>query len=267
MTLRDPGPPPRALDRTRADGLMQRVLRPTRNRNQSSRAIGLAVAIAALAGACGQSSIMLGPSSSADPHPTSAALSSAPGQASQPGASTAAATRGVLPSGPVLVPQAYASRVVIPSLKIDLPIVSGDLRPPPNYPFCDVALYVTRFNQPDAPGVTYLTAHAQTGMFLPMLEASRQNDGGSMLGAEVDVYTTAAIRFRYTITKVIRHAIDYGIVGELDLSQRNLILQTSEGPPGTPGKLQVLAAPLDEGAPVDAAVAVPEPKPRDCDPK
>ena len=69
-----------------------------------------------------------------------------------------------------------ATRVVIPSLGIDLPIVSRDLAVPNQgpdvYPPCDVAVYHTSFQQPGQPGTAYLYAHARDGMFLPLLNAS-----------------------------------------------------------------------------------------------
>ncbi|HSS35991.1 MAG TPA: hypothetical protein VLR93_06930, partial [Patescibacteria group bacterium] len=69
-----------------------------------------------------------------------------------------------------------ATRVVVPALDIDLPVI----RQPggPNaFPPCNVAMYLTQLHQPDQPGPTYLYAHARTGMFLPILEASKINNG------------------------------------------------------------------------------------------
>ncbi len=166
---------------------------------------------------------------------------------------------------PILQPPAYASRVTVPDLDIDLPVISGDLQPPPSYPLCDVAAYVTRFEQPYEQGITYISAHAQEGMFLPLLEASLQDDGRSMVGMHVDVYTNDAMRYGYTIERVVRHATDYEVINSFSLTERRLILQTSEGPFGTTEKLQIVAVPLDEG-PADPAEANPEPMPRDCRP-
>jgi len=165
----------------------------------------------------------------------------------------------------VLQPPAYASRVVVEELGIDLPIISGDLQPPPNYPLCDVAAYITRFSQPYETGVTYLSAHAQKGMFLPLLEAAQRDDGKELKGVTVDVYTSDAMRYRYEISEVVPHAVDYAVVATLPLEERTLVLQTSEGPFGTTEKLQVVATAVDE-APADPAEANPEAKPRDCRP-
>ena len=190
---------------------------------------------------------------------------SSPAPSADPG--TALRTpRVALPPGPALLPPAYASRVSVPELGIDLPVISGDLQPPPNYPLCDVAAYVTRFSQPYEPGITYISAHAQEGMFLRLLVASQRDDGQSLLGLRVDVYTDAGVRYGYAIDRVNRHATDYAIIDDLDLSARSLILQTSEGPYGTTEKLQVVASPVDE-ADVPAAEAVPPAMPRDCRPR
>jgi hypothetical protein len=184
-----------------------------------------------------------------------------PDEARLPGASPAA----VKGSPPLLQPPPSASRVVVPELGIDLPVISGDLQPPPNYPLCDVAAYVTRFNQPYEAGITYLSAHAQKGMFLPLLEASQREDGRELLGLGVDVYTNDGVRYRYMIKRVVRHATDYSILAEIPLTERHLILQTSEGVFGTREKLQVVAS-FEEEQPVDLAEATPVASPRDCRP-
>ena len=153
----------------------------------------------------------------------------------------------------------------MPDLDIDLPVISGDLQPPPNYPYCDVAAYITRFSQPYETGVTYVSAHAQAGMFLPLLEAAQRDGGADLIGQTVDLYTNDAMRYRYKIERIVPHAVDYAVVATLPLDQRTLVLQTSEGPFGTTEKLQVVATPVDE-AEVDPAEANPEAQPRDCRP-
>jgi len=155
--------------------------------------------------------------------------------------------------------------VVVSDLDIDLPIVSGDLQPPPNYPLCDVAAYVTRFGQPYEAGVTYISAHAQRGMFAPLLAASERADGAELIGMNVQVFVSDGRRFDYVIERVVRHAVDYAVLAELPLDEQLLILQTSEGPYGTIEKLQVIAA-LESETAVDPAEAAPEPMPRDCRP-
>ena len=170
-----------------------------------------------------------------------------------------------VPRVPALQPPAYASRVVIDALGIDLPVVSGDLQPPPSYPYCDVAAYVTRFNQPYEAGVTYISAHAQRGMFLPLLQASERSDGQELLGVTVDVYVSDGRVFTYRVERVIHHATDYALLATIPLDEQHLILQTSEGPYGTVEKLQVIAE-LEAETVADGTAANPEPNPRECEP-
>ncbi len=225
------------------------------------RVLILGTVLAVLAAACGGS-----PDPVASPV-AGASDSPPPASSTAPDASPAPdATRTPqLSRPPVLQAPAYASRVTVAASEIDLPVVSGDLQPPPSYPFCDVAAYLTRFAQPYEPGITYISAHAQEGMFLPLLEASLRSDGRELIGQQVDVYTDDGMRYGYTITEVNRHAVDYTFLADLPRDQRYLVLQTSEGPFGTLEKVQVLAEALDEEA-VDVAIADPEATPRDCRP-
>jgi hypothetical protein len=126
-----------------------------------------------------------------------------------------------------------------------------------------VALYHTAFGQPGQPTTTYLYAHAREGMFLPLLDASEQRDGASLLGALVQVYTSDSRLHVYQITRVKRHAIDFSLVDEAPPGTEQLILQTSEGPRGTVPKLQVLAEPLSvtDATPQEA---LPVARPRPC---
>jgi len=130
---------------------------------------------------------------------------------------------------------------------IDLPVVSGDLAPPPdNFPLCNVAQYLTTYRQPGEPGTTYLYGHARTGMFLPLLQASLRADGAEMIGMEVLVYTSDAQLYRYRVFEVERHVLDYRLADGTPPGEQRLILQTSEGPRGTPGKLVVAAEFIEE---------------------
>jgi hypothetical protein len=164
-------------------------------------------------------------------------------------------------------PAPPATRVVVPALGIDLPIVPGDLDVPGNpgnYPLCDVAQYLVAepFVQPGEEGTTYIYAHAREGMFLPLLEASSVDDGASMLGALVQVYTRDDRRYLYEVFAVKRHATDFSIA-ETAPGEHRVVLQTSEGPRGTIPKLQVAARLLSSES-VDPALAVPSPRPRVC---
>jgi hypothetical protein len=153
-----------------------------------------------------------------------------------------------------------ATRVRVAALDIDLPVV----RPPGGadaYPLCDVAMYIQELGQPGFGRATYLYAHARTGMFLPILDASLVRNGASMLGMVVEVWTSDDQRFLYEITEVRRHQLDLN--DAIDATTEELWLQTSEGPKGTPGKTQVIALPISQEA-ADHAEAHPKAKPIAC---
>ena len=148
-----------------------------------------------------------------------------------------------------------ATRIVISRLDIDLPIVlQADYNP--DYPLCDVAMYIESLYQPGQGRATYIYAHARTGMFLPLLEASMRNDGARMLGMLVEVYTSDSWRYVYTITQVRRHTRSLDAAYEAKTEQ--LWKQTSEGPAGHIPKLQVVADFLS-AAPTDFKSAHPKP--------
>jgi hypothetical protein len=150
-----------------------------------------------------------------------------------------------------------ATRVTVGGTGIDLPVVPGG-----RSVLCDVAMYLTAARQPQEPGVTFLYAHARTGMFLPLLTASRINNGASLLGRTVYVYTSDNRRFRYRITQVRRGQMSIQRV--FDIRTRQLWLQTSEGPVSTSTKLVVVAVPVGDPVTVSAAEARPAPRPRTC---
>ncbi len=184
--------------------------------------------------------------------------------AGSPGPSAASPAPSA-PSSPSSMPAASATRIRIAALEIDLPVVSGDLQVAGNdgfYPLCDVALYLTDFVAPGVPGSTYIYAHAQRGMFLPLLQASRDNDGAAMIGALVEVYTADEMLHLYEIDQVKRHATDLTLAQTLP-GVHQLVLQTSEGPSGTVPKLQVAARALSVVR-ADAGTALPSPEPRVC---
>ena len=159
----------------------------------------------------------------------------------------------------------FATRIVIPSLDIDLPVVPSDLVVPGNegfYPLCDVAIYMVGFVQPGQAGTTYIYGHAQDGMFAPLLRASRYNNGASMIGALVEVYTSDNMLHMYEITLVKRHATDLSIT-RVPPGVHQLVLQTSEGWSGHVQKLQIAARPLAV-LPASAREANPVPHPRVC---
>jgi sortase (surface protein transpeptidase) len=153
----------------------------------------------------------------------------------------------ISPSSSAVTGGAVATRIVIPALKIDLPIVHS----PQNeqFPLCNAAEYLTldrEYAFPGLPQATYLYAHARTNMFLPLLTTSKVNNGKAMIGMSVEVYTDDNQRHIYEITQVIRHVADKSSSLDRPLSARTdeLWLQTSEGPFETSTKLQVLATPV-----------------------
>jgi hypothetical protein len=154
------------------------------------------------------------------------------------------------------------TRVRVAALGIDLPVVT----PPPDpnhYPLCEVAEFVDLMSRPGRAGTTFVYAHARPGMFLPILEASRVHDGRSMLGVTVEVYTSDDRVFTYTVAEVRRHATSLEFAYRATVEQ--LILQTSEGPHGTPGKTMLVATP--KGArPAPHAAAHPVAHPVECGP-
>jgi hypothetical protein len=153
-----------------------------------------------------------------------------------------------------------ATRVRVAAMRIDLPVV----KPPGGthtYPLCNVAMYIKQLGQPGEGRATYLYAHAREGMFLPMLTASKIQNGKKMLGMVVEVWTSDNQRFLYEIVKVRRHQLD--LDNAIAATTEQLWLQTSEGPKGTPGKLQVVAAFLSQEA-ADPIEAHPKPKPVVC---
>jgi hypothetical protein len=177
-----------------------------------------------------------------------------------------------------------ATRVRVAALGIDLPVV----KPPGGadaYPYCDVAMYQPysypeqhlELRQPGQGGATYLFAHAQHRMFLPILNASKVQDGRSMLGMVVEVWTSDNQRFLYEITQVRRHVdpetsvngVPISLLEALTAQDEQLWLQTSEGVHVEDGPrkpvLQVVALPISQEV-ADPADAHPQAKPRNCEP-
>jgi hypothetical protein len=181
-----------------------------------------------------------------------------------PGTSLALLTFPPIPSGspspspsPTATPSnRVATRVLVPALDIDLPII----KPPAGEPSCNVAMYLAFFSQPGLPGATYLYAHARTGMFLPLLEHSWQTHGASMIGMTVWVYTSDDQVFLYRIFKVRQHYPASNSLTDLPVKDGQVWLQTSEGPYSSSPKLQVIGSFLTSHA-VAHADAHPTPHP------
>jgi sortase (surface protein transpeptidase) len=135
-----------------------------------------------------------------------------------------------------LLTSPVATRVAVPSLGIDLPVV---LQRGNAFPWCNVAMYLTGLSQPGEAGVSFLYAHARTGMFLPLLTASLVNNGARMLGMKVYVWTSDDRMYTYQVIGVRRH--QYSLPDLWSMTSQQVWLQTSEGPYGTLNKLMVVA--------------------------
>ena len=152
---------------------------------------------------------------------------------------------------------AVATRIAIPGLEIDLPVI----RQRTAYPPCNVAMYLQELSQPREAGVTLLYAHARKGMFLSLLERSRVNNGASLIGATVRVWTSNNLVSTYKITRVRRHVTS--LSGVFDIGPEQLWIQTSEGPRGTVAKLIVVAKRVSYAA-ADHDAAHPVARPVAC---
>jgi hypothetical protein len=98
-------------------------------------------------------------------------------------------------------------------------------------------------------------------MFLPILLASRREQGRSMLGIRVAVYTSDDRLFTYEVIDVRRHVVSLDFAYRATAEQ--LVLQTSEGAHGTQGKTIVVARPIAD-APASTDDAHPVAKPVPC---
>ena len=142
---------------------------------------------------------------------------------------------------------AIATRIVIPALSIDLPIVAS--KPNETLPLCNAAEYLVldkALAYPGAPQATYLYAHARKGMFGPLLTASQTKNGAAMKGMSVEVYTADSQNHVYVITEVLRHVLGAAALARpANATTDQLWLQTSEGPYASSTKLQIVAEPTD----------------------
>ena len=152
------------------------------------------------------------------------------------------------PSAGTSVAAAIVTRVVVPALGIDLPVVTSPLHE--EFPLCNSAEYMVidrPYAYPGLPQATYIFAHARPGgMFLPLLTQSRINNGAAMIGMWVEVYTADNKRHIYQIAQVVRHVPDNASAfdGALAANTDQLWLQTSEGSVLNPLKMQVVAEPI-----------------------
>ena len=152
---------------------------------------------------------------------------------------------------------AVATRVVISKLSIDLAIIRG----PSGYPPCNVAMYMAELAQPREPGVTLIYAHARTSTFLPLLTRSKVNNGASLVGMQVKVYTSDRRVSTYKIVEVRRHV--RSISSAFSATGESLWLYTSEGPNSTYPKLVLVAKRISTTTATDAA-SHPRARPLRC---
>jgi hypothetical protein len=155
-------------------------------------------------------------------------------------------------------------RVRVPDLGIDLPVISSERNVAGNtrdYPLCDVAQYWTIYDLPGAPGTTWIYAHAQPGMFLPLFLTADATGGAGLMGKIVTLQLQDGRFLRYRVDEVKQHAYNRRIALRSRPNQQRLVLQTSEGPPGTIPKLQVAARLVGAGW---TSEPPPRARPRAC---
>lgn len=168
-------------------------------------------------------------------------------------------TPGASPTVPV------ASRVVVPALGIDLPVVAQTYGPGHgSFPLCNVAQYLEQFAQPSQAGTTYIYGHARTGMFGPLWLTWRRDKGVSMIGDLVQVYTKDDKVYLYEIFKVITsHTFD--LARSVPPGEQWVLLQTSTGYTALPPRLMVVGRLLNVANTTHSA-ANPTPHAVDCRP-
>jgi hypothetical protein len=194
-------------------------------------------------------------------------VSPSPEPSTDPSATPLGTTPASIVPEPTKKPgRAVATRVVVPALKIDLPVIKGN----DGYPLCNVAMYLhtsndasrDAFGQPGEGRATYLYAHARDGMFGPIYElAIEKKNARKMLGMVVQLYTSDFKLYLYEIREYRLHVTN--LDGPLSATEEELWLQTSEGPKGTPGKTQLRAF-LISVADADPTESTPRAKPVKC---
>jgi hypothetical protein len=225
----------------------------------------LGIMLTLLAG-CSNTPISPSPSLSLETGPSSTPGSTAvpmstPGSTAVP----SRATESTPSPAPTSDTGGVVTRIVIAALQIDLPVVT---LPANGVHYCNVAMWwpYPRFVQPGNPGSVYLLAHARAGMFLPLLDASLVNSGRSLLGAKVQLYTSADWVFTYSVSQVRLHVSSSGttrLSAPLAAADPELWLQTSEGATTASPLLQVVAK-LVSARPAGHAAAHPSPRPTIC---
>lgn len=166
--------------------------------------------------------------------------------------------------GVVLDRKSRAVRVQVPSLGIDLPVVWDKRKVPGRsrgYPACDVAESWSVFDQPGAPGTAWINAHAQPGMFLPLLQTLNGMGKAALLGRRVELQLRDGRVLTYRTYRVNPRATNANIATKgRKKNEHRLVLQTSTGIGSAP-KLLVAARLVDVGTTDEPR---PKPRPRAC---
>lgn len=158
-------------------------------------------------------------------------------------------------------------RVRVPYFDIDLPVVWSGRKVagnPPGYPLCDVAQYLVDegldLRLPGTPGTSWIYAHAQPGMFLPLTLSYFGNGRQELLGRLIKLQLRDGRLLTYRITQV-DVALDYDIAQRPNERQQRLVLQTSTGTSGASPRLMMAGRLIDAEWTDEPR---PEPNPRAC---
>ena len=156
---------------------------------------------------------------------------------------------------PTPVPRGTATRLVVASLKIDLPVIALATGKPL---LCGVAYTVPGpFGAPGDPKAVYIAGMPVKGGLLPISTAVVA--GHSLKGTEVQVFTSADLVYTYTVTGLHRHALNLKLAAAATTPQ--LWIQTGGD---LPGEIQLVADQTGSGEAADHASAHPVAKPSVC---
>ena len=173
-----------------------------------------------------------------------------------PAATAAASASPTAAPAPTPVPRGTVTRLVIATLKIDLPVVAIASGKPL---LCGVAYSMPApFGQPGDAKAVYLAGMPVAGSLLPLRTAVFA--GRDLAGTEVQVYTSADVVFTYSVAAVRRHATSY--VSALAATTPQLWIQTGDDRPRA--YIQLVADQAGRGVAADHADAHPAAKPAAC---
>lgn len=220
------------------------------------------VLVAALVASCGGTAQPT--ASAAKPTPSTAPTTLAAASPSTvpstpspiPAATAAASASPTAAPAPTPVPRGTVTRLVIATLKIDLPVVAIASGKPL---LCGVAYSMPApFGQPGDAKAVYLAGMPVAGSLLPLRTAVLA--GRDLAGTEVQVYTSADAVFTYSVAAVRRHATNY--VSALAATTPQLWIQTGDDRPRA--YIQLVADQAGRGVAADHADAHPAAKPAAC---